>query len=204
MGRTAWIGIFVAVAVTACGGKRVAVPPRLELAPYGRLGLVTFSVENADGSLHQVATDRFAEHVLSAQPGIEVLELGEAREIVGPEDASRIDPEEARALGEHHGVPAVFVGHMVVSDVKPKASFIGGPSFEAEVKLTLSMRLVATDSGGTLWRGSSWARQTIAELGLLEGRPFFAADDPDEAYGELVDLLIFEVTRDLRPTYVRR
>lgn len=203
MGRTAWIGIFVSLAVTACGGKRVPVPPLLELAPYGRIALVTFSVENAEGTLNRVATERFAEHVLSAQPGVELLEVGEARQILGHDDASRIDPERARALGERHGVPAVFLGHLVVSDVKPKASFIGGPSFEAEIKLDLSMRLVATDSGGTLWRGSSWARQTIAELGLLEGRPFFAADDPDEAYGELVDLLIFEVTRDLRPTYVR-
>lgn len=204
MGRTAWIGAFVAITVAACGGKRVQVPPRLELAQWGRVGLVTLSEENAQGSLNRVATDRFAEHLLSAQPGIEVLELGEAPEIVGPGDATRIAPEAAWKLGEHHDVPVVFVGHMVASDVKPKASLIGGASFGAEVRLDLTMRLVSTGSGGTLWRGSSWARDEIAALGLVDGRPFFSADDPDEAYGDLVDLLIFEVTRDLRPTYVER
>ncbi|HSR41871.1 MAG TPA: hypothetical protein VLL48_06860, partial [Longimicrobiales bacterium] len=81
---------------------------------------------------------------------------------------------------------------------------IGGASFGAEVRLDLTMRLVSTESGGTLWRSSSWARYEIAALGLVDGRPYFSADDPDEAYGELVDLLIFEVTRDLRPTYVER
>lgn len=205
MGRTAWIGAFVAIAVTACGGKQMMqVPPRLELARWGRVGLVTMTEENAQGSLNVVATDRFAEHLLSAQPGIEVLELGEAPPAVGSDDATRIDPEAARMLGDRHGVPVVFVGHMVASDVKPKASLIGGASFGAEVRLDLTMRLVSTESGGTLWRSSSWARDEIAALGLVDGRPYFSADDPDEAYGELVDLLIFEVTRDLRPTYVER
>jgi len=45
---------------------------RLDLQPYGRLGLVTFTVENAKGSLHEFATERFAEDMLAAQPGTEV------------------------------------------------------------------------------------------------------------------------------------
>src|SRR5207253_8265366 len=70
-------GLLVLLVVSGCGGGRrsVLVPPRLDLQPYGRLGLVTFTVENAKGSLHEFATARFSEDMLSAQPGIEVLEL---------------------------------------------------------------------------------------------------------------------------------
>ena len=59
-----------------CAAKKVLVPPRLDLHPYRTLAIVTFTVENAKGSLHQLATERFAEAVLAAQPGIELLELG--------------------------------------------------------------------------------------------------------------------------------
>ncbi|MGH7672496.1 MAG: hypothetical protein ACREMC_06320, partial [Gemmatimonadales bacterium] len=68
--------LLVLTSGLACASKRVLVPPRMDLRPYGKLGLVTFSVENAKGTLHQFATERFAENVLAAQPGIEILELG--------------------------------------------------------------------------------------------------------------------------------
>ena len=73
---TAVAAILILVSGLACAAKRVLVPARMDLHPYGKLGLVTFSVENAKGSLHQFATERFAENVLAAQPGIEILELG--------------------------------------------------------------------------------------------------------------------------------
>jgi hypothetical protein len=70
------VTLVLLAAAAACGGNRVLVPPRLDLRPYGKLGLATFTVENAKGALHQFATERFAEEMLAAQPGIEVLELG--------------------------------------------------------------------------------------------------------------------------------
>src|SRR3989454_12683154 len=70
--------LLLLLVATGCGGGRrsVLVPARLDLQPYGRLGLVTFTVENAKGSLHEFATERFSEDMPAAQPGIEVLELG--------------------------------------------------------------------------------------------------------------------------------
>ena len=59
---------LIVVAGVACAAKRVLVPARMDLHPFGRIGLVTFTVENAKGNLHQFATERFAENVLSAQP----------------------------------------------------------------------------------------------------------------------------------------
>src|SRR5216117_2508188 len=93
---------------SGCGSHSVLVPPRLDLRPYPKLGLVTFTVENAKGSLHQYATERFAEEVLAAQPGIEVLELG-------PID-SELDAVRAQQLGKERGVAAVFAGHLKVTN----------------------------------------------------------------------------------------
>src|SRR5258705_12216509 len=106
-GLSAFVILLV---VSGCGGGRrsVLVPPRLDLQPYGRLGLVTFTVENAKGSLHQFATERFAEEMLAAQPGIEVLELG-------PLD-SELDAARAQQLGKERGVAAVFAGHLKVTN----------------------------------------------------------------------------------------
>ena len=45
--------LFLALLVPGCGGRNVLLPPRLDLRPYAKLGLVTFSVDNARGSLQR-------------------------------------------------------------------------------------------------------------------------------------------------------
>src|SRR5260370_7757529 len=72
--------LILALCAAACGPNRIRilVPPRLDLKTYGRLGLVTFSVENAKGSLPQLVTDRFEEEALTPHPGIQIFELGPA------------------------------------------------------------------------------------------------------------------------------
>lgn len=45
------------------------------------VAIVTFTIENAKGSPHEFATERFAELVLAAQPGVEILELGDMAQV---------------------------------------------------------------------------------------------------------------------------
>ena len=198
----ACVVLLLLTAFAACGGKRVLVPPRLDLMPYGRVALVIFTVENAKGSLHEFATQRFAEEVLAAQ-SIEVLELGEMTWLLDESGRTRYGPEEARFIGEDQGVPLVFVGHMVVSNVKPTASITGIPRVGAEVDLSIAVRLLSTESGATVWRRSAEGTAMVGELAFDGGIPSFGGRDPKDAYGDLVDPLIYEITRDLRPTYRR-
>jgi hypothetical protein len=188
---------------SGCGSKRVLVPARVDLRPHGRLALVTFTIENAKGSLHTFATQRFSEAVLAAQPGIEILEVGAADSLIARVGESDFGPHAAKALGERHQVPVVFVGHLKVSDVKPTAQLFGGglPRISAKVTVQLSVRLVSTTSGGSLWRSSFTATETVGQLGLAGGEPFFSAQDPNEAYGQLVGYLVNQVTWDFRPTW---
>lgn len=188
-----------------CGGKYVWADPRLDLRPHTPVGLVTFTIEGAGGALNEVATQRFAEAAFAGQPGIEMLELGTAETVLREVGASAMDLDAVRGIGERYGAPAVFVGHLVVSDVTPRGSLppFGAPQVQATVSVELRVRLVSTSSGGTLWSRSARAEETVGEIGLVDGRPYFGAEDPDNAYGRLVEELVARVTSDLRPQRVR-
>jgi hypothetical protein len=178
--------------VGACGGSRrpapqqVLDPPRFDLKQYGKLALVTFTVENARGDLHTVATSKFAEWVIAAQPGVEILEVG-------------VKPDSARVAQ----APVAFRGHLKVSEVKPSASLAGLTSGRVEAKVTieLSVQLVSTSSGGTLWRASSIRTETLGRVGLTGGLPYFSAEDQDKAYSAMITELVRQVTWDFRPTW---
>ena len=198
--------ILVLLAVLpGCSSKYVWVAPRLDLQPHSPVGLITFTIENAQGTLHEVATRRFAEAAFAGQEGIEILELGEAETVLAAVGEPEMGPRAAQRIGAAYDVPAVFVGHLVVSDVKPRGVLppFGGPHVEATVSVELTVRLLSTRSGGTLWTRSAAATETVGEIGLSGGRPYFGAEDPNEAYGRLEDHLIELVTRDLRPTRVK-
>jgi len=208
MRRQTLLATAVLLAVTAsavaCGGGRqtVVIPPRVDLGSFERLGLVQFTVENARGDLNGYATQRFAQHLLSSQWGYELLELGPLAEENGTSGSANL--ERARELAEEHGLGAVFVGHMVVSDVRPRASFRGGPRLAADVSVHLTVRMLSGPSGGTLWTRSARIRDTVAAASMAGGVIEFGAQDPDEVYGALVNRLLVSVTRDFRPTTQRR
>lgn len=207
--RLALLGIVLLLlavgAVTSCAHRRVLAPPRFDLVPYGPIGLVTFTIENAKGSLHEVATRRFASELFGSQSGISVLELGEAEPLLEELNLGRLGPDAARAIGERYDVPAVFFGHLDVSDVTPRASLgnLVRARVSAEVTVDLTVRLVSTENGATLWSNTIRGRDTVGELGIGDGGVFFGADDPDEAYGRLVDFLVSEITVDFKPRWVR-
>ena len=100
--------LVVALLVCGCSSHRVLVPPRLDLRPYGSLGLITFSAENAKGSLPQYATDRFSEEILSAQPGVEGEHVGTPTRVEALEDPARVDLHDEEAVVDvtgHEGPP---------------------------------------------------------------------------------------------------
>ncbi len=175
--------LILALCAAACGPNRIRilVPPRLDLKTYGRLGLVTFTVENAKGSLPQLVTDRFEEEALTAQPGIEIFELG-------PADFA-----------------AVFAGHLRVSNPQASGGIAAGggvlglvtPHVDQTVRLDLSVRLVSTQSGGTVWRQGAWATEKVSEVSFTGAELIFTAKDPKAAYGSLVNRLVDLVGEDL-------
>lgn len=190
--------------VAGCGGSTVMLPPRLALTPYQRVGLISFTTENARGALASVATDRFRDGIFAAQSGLEVLELGNQDTLLAAVGRSRLDPDAVRAIGAREKVTAMFAGNLVVSNVKPRANLGPIPGLAADVTVTLTVRFLAAESGGTIWSSSAEATETIAGFAIVGGTPVFGAEHPSEAYGHLIDVLVRQVSRDLHPTYERR
>jgi hypothetical protein len=150
-----------------------------------------------------ITTQRFSEAVLDAQPGVEMLEVGSADSVRRRVGETTYGAATARALGKAYDVPVVFVGHLKMSNVTPQGSLSGilGGHVEATVSAELSVALIATTSGGTLWRSSGVATRKIGGLSLVGGEPYVSAKDPNKAYSALVFDLVDYVTRDLRPTW---
>jgi len=182
-----------------CGGsrrpvrQRVLLPPTLNLVPHHNIGLFVFSVENAKGTLHEFATRRFEEYVLAAQSGIEMREFRSA-------DSSRV----FSSGRDSTGVPVAFFGHLKISNVKPSGSLTAGlsPSMTATVTVELSVWLVNTQTGGVMWRRSAVRTEKVGGLSFFGGTPSFSARDPNDAYGQLVNQLVYAVTYDVRSTWV--
>ena len=202
------LALAIALAAFGCASNRVVVqvPPRLDLVPYGRVGLVMFTVERATGSLPELATRRFEEQLLAAQTGFEVLELGSADSVLRRTGVAELGAAAAESLGVQRGIPAVFFGRLRISNVQPSGGVRGLAlgHMEATISAELSVQLVSTKSGGTVWRSSATAREKVAEVSLAGGVPFFSAQDPNVAYGQLVNHLVYAVTRDFRPTLERQ
>src|SRR5678815_3444746 len=112
MHNARWIIVVLAAAtVVACNGTKyttVTIPPRLDLTQYDRAALTTFTVENAKGSLNELATRRFAEQVFRAQRDVEVVESGTVDDTLQKVGETTFGPAAAKAIGSERDVPVVF------------------------------------------------------------------------------------------------
>ncbi|MGH7580044.1 MAG: hypothetical protein ACREM9_07730 [Gemmatimonadales bacterium] len=203
----AWYALAVCgtLALGACSSKYAQVPPRLDLQRYGRVALITFTAGDEHRAMGALATQRFAEELLAGQPGIELLELTASDSLFAAHPAGTDPVVLAQALGESRDIPVVFVGDLTVSGVKPRARLdVSDLSLRASVSAKLSVRLLSTRAGGTLWRSSAAASGNVGRVNLAGGLPSVAVRNTEEAYGEVVGSLIERVTVDLRPTWVKQ
>ncbi|HEY7480783.1 MAG TPA: hypothetical protein VH680_09755 [Gemmatimonadales bacterium] len=199
------LAVCGAVLLAACASKYAQVPPRVDLRPHGRVGLIVFASAEEHQAMGTLATQRFAEALLASQPGIELLELTESDSLIRAHPRGTDPVVLAQALGQSRDIPVVFVGELVVSGIKPRARLeVTDVSLRASVSAKLAVRLLSTRAGGTLWRSSSTATGNVGRVNLAGGLPSVAIRDTEEAYGELVGSLVEEVTADLRPTWQRQ
>jgi TolB-like protein len=188
---------------TACG-RYAWFPPEVSIPPEQKIGLIQFSVKNAEGGLDVLATDRFLEEIIQGQRGVRLLELGTLKEVLADVGAEKLDAEAIRKVGTRHGVDSVFTGEIRISDVKPQVSvdaFIKNVGVRASFTIYVSAKLQSTDSGAVLWADSVERKGTVAYFGLMQGEiPYFGVEDKDEANRRLIAEVIYELTWDFRPT----
>ena len=206
--RKIWLSIIGAALVILfdCGTK-VMVPPKIDLRDYNNIGMIEFS-SNTEGNLQQFATQKFLQAIQSKQPGVRVLELGNEERVLKSIQHNQLDLEAIKTIGKKYNIETVITGRLDVTDVKPKveiSSWLKLIGAQAVVEASLSVRLLDTERGTTLWTNSAEDKETVAGITIFSDGPiFFDASDPEEAYGKLVQELVNETTRDFQARYERR
>jgi hypothetical protein len=192
--------LLVLSLLTLSCGPRVLLPPRVDLKPYGTLGLIQLE-SNAKGTLTEYTSQRLLRSVQEAQPGTPVIELGTMSYVLGAIGRGEMDFEAVKLLNAKYGIGAVVVGKLDVDKVKPSVkigALLKDMTVSAFVEATLVVRLVETSSGATAWSNSAQGRENVASVSLMKGDTWFDAKEPEKAYGNLVDQLVSVITEDFR------
>jgi len=200
------IAAVLLAAALSCGPK-VMVPPRIDLKQHEVVGIMEFR-SSKEGKLAPLATRKFTEAARRDQGMVRIVELGSEAEVLKEVDRDRLDQSTFKDLGEQREVSTIITGELVISDVKPDITItpgLGYLSFAAEVNATLGVQMVETATGASIWSGSASATKRVGHVSIFGGNNFaFDAEDPEKAYGELVDALVEKVTKDFRVTWERR
>lgn len=209
MRRAVWAGGAALLPITillACGGTRVLVPPRIELRQHEVLGIIEFSA-NREGKLGPLATQRFMEAARVDQGLVRIVELGTEDEVLREVNSRRLDQTTYKALGERYGINTVFVGELDISDIRPAIRItpnLTDMSVAADVDATLAVQMVETATGASIWSRSASVTRRVGQVSVFGREVVFDADEPERAYGDLVDALVGYVTPEFRATWERR
>lgn len=209
--RSLLLSLVTVLLLAGCASKtrlvQVPVPPRVDLRAYPTVGLVSFTC-NAKGELDRLGTERFLRAVQAAQPGTRVIELGSEAQVLASIGCQGWDANTLRAVREAHGVDVVLVGRLDVERVKPEfelSTVLKRLSVRSDVNTSLNVKLLETASGATMWTDAGELTATVSHANFNNrGEGHFGATDPDAAYGEMVDGLVWQVTEDFRTHYITR
>ena len=203
--------LLLLVVSNGCGPRRTyqtyVVPPRIDLTQHDMIGVIEID-SSSKGELGPLTTRRFTDEARRDQGLVRIIRLGTEADALASVGRTKLDRESLKALGRKHGVQTILIGKLDVSDIRPDvriSSVLESGSVTARVNATLAVELVETASGASIWSSSSRASDSVGQISVFSGGGVvFDADDPDRAYGSLVDKLVHDATWDFRVTYERR
>jgi hypothetical protein len=197
------VGVLLAGALTGCSKspprERVWIPPRVDLARFGTLGMLEFS-SPGDPGLGPLASREFLGALQSAQPGTPVLELADERRVLAEIGAGALGPDAIRAIGERYRVDALVVGRLEAKPSAPSFAFDSSARWvtaSAELAGGLDARIFDTRTGATVWTAASSAAEPLARVDLsATGVSGLGASPADDARLRLVRSLVSGATSD--------
>ncbi|MDX1708079.1 MAG: hypothetical protein R3274_05725 [Desulfobacterales bacterium] len=203
-----FLATAIIVMLLSCAhSEKVLVPPKVDLKTYPSIGVVEFST-NAEDSLKPYVTQNFIENIQSAQPGTRILELGDAEVLMRSLGHSQLNAETIQSIGQKYKVDAIILGHLQVSQLKPKINITTAAkslNAKAYIEAALKTRILETDSGATCWTRATSGKTQVAAINLIKDGPFsVGVSDPKEKYGQLVPKLVYTNTMDFRSHYAYR
>lgn len=183
------------------------VPPVIDLKEHELIGVIQVGTTSR-GELGPLATRKLIEWIRRDQGMVRIVELGPGRKVLKSIGREQWDMEAFKILGREHGIRTIVTGELTVSDIRPDirllASMRSG-SVSAQVDTSLAIQMIEASTGASIWSSSGGATASVGHISVMSGRNFaFDADDPERAYGALVETLVEQVTRDFRATWERR
>jgi hypothetical protein len=202
------IAILSLLLVCGCASappvRRVWVGPSVDLKAYEIIGMVEFT-SASKGKLAALTTRRFAEAARRDQGMVRMVDIGPKQAALASVGMNGWNPESCRAVGRKHGARTMFQGTLTISNVRPSvqisALFRSG-QVTAQVDATLEVEMIEVETGASIWSRSASATRTLGQVSVFGGKDFvFDADDPERAYGDLVDFLVARVAADLQGSW---
>jgi len=184
----------------------VEVPPKIDLGPYGTIGIVEFS-SNSSESLNRIATRKFLESIQQAQPKVRFLELGPEGRLLETLGRDSLDPEAIRAIHGRYGVNSVFTGRFEISGVRPDVSIgadLSSLNASAVVNISMSSMHRETGSGATVWSNSRRGQWKVAGIRSRGGDLSFRWNTAEDPYGRFLEELAVAITDPFRAHAIRR
>jgi len=201
------LGIIILSFISCAKTVSVYRPPRFDLTQFGRLGMITFS-DNAQPSVSEYATEQFQSKIHSAQMGIPIVELGTEEELLKSIGSNQLNLEALQKIGQRYNVFGVFNGRVSYSDVKTNLNLRDITELKASVNTTLhatlSVKLIETEGGATIWSDStSWKRE-LGKVSVNENKGISVGTKGyDDAYRKLIPDMMHDLTSDFRGRYVK-
>ncbi|MCX6566307.1 MAG: hypothetical protein NTW38_07795 [Candidatus Aminicenantes bacterium] len=176
--------------------------PRLNLERLGTIGFIGFD-SRTRGNISDYAGQVFLEVLLRSQPRARIKELGPSNMVLGEYGSYRLTPEALDTLGKRYNVDAVLIGTLDFSKIRPRVDLasiiIGSIQASVDVDVVMSAKLLDTHDGTTFWADSARVRMDVANVSVFKGGDVvFDAQDPERAYGDLIQELVLRTTRDFR------
>jgi hypothetical protein len=201
--------LLLTTALAACGGKKITVeiPPQIDLATLGTIGVVAFDVQSEE-QLPGDITLKFIQHLQAAQPGIPILELGNQARVLREVGFDTLDTEAVKAIGRKYGVDSLFTGTLEVTRALPDIKInqnLDSLSAASYVHGNLNARLRLTRTGATVWSNGAYGKWKLAGLDLATGsRSSIGVQNVEDNYNKMLQELARVGTADFRPSYETR
>ena len=207
------IGVFfvllLTAALVACGGKKITVeiPPQIDLATLGTIGVVAFDVQS-DEHLPGDITLKFIQHLQAAQPGVPILELGSQANVLREIGSGVLDTDAVKTIGKKYNVDSLLTGTLEVTQSYPDVRVgqdLSSMTAAAYVRGNLNARLRQTRTGATVWSNGAHGKWKLAGLNLASGHvSSIGMSNVEDTYKEMLQELARVGTADFRKSYETR
>ncbi len=184
-----------------CSASKVS-PPKIDLVPGGKIGVITFKVENARGVLDEISTEILIGHLKKYYERSEIILLGKPEDLMLKEFGLNVSLKTLENLCREQKLDSILFGKIIVSNIRATMkvkSLLQRSRIKAKFRMTAELNLYSALSGKVTWNGSSYKEGNASyDHYARDLNPDFYVSDKDESYRKFVRKLIYSLTEDFR------